>query len=64
MAYKGIIGICLAYINELLELNNSPHSRNTRGANFIILPRKYTTEKEGGRTFSVTTSICWNHLPY
>ena len=64
MAYKGIIGICLAYINEVLELNNSPYSRNTRGPNFIILSRKYTTEKEGGRTFSVTASRCWNHLPY
>ena len=52
-----------AYINGLLHLNNSQHSRNTpRGANFTILPRKYTREKEGGRTFSVTTSKCWNHL--
>ena len=51
MAYKRIIGICPAYRNELLELNNSQHSRNTRGANFTILPRKYTREKEGGRKF-------------
>ena len=63
MAYKRIIGICPAHINELLELNNSQQSRNKRGANFTILPRKHTREKEGGRTFSVTTSRCWNHLP-
>ena len=63
MAYKRIIGICPPYINKLLQLNNSQHSRNTRGANFTILPRKYTREKEGGRKFSVTTSRCWNHLP-
>ena len=63
MACKRIIGICPAYINELLELDNSQHSRNTRGAIFTISPRKYTKEKEGGRTFSVTTSRCWNHLP-
>ena len=63
MAYKRIIGICPAYISELLQLNNSQHSRNTRGANFTILPRKYIREKEGGRTFSVSTSRYWNHLP-
>ena len=63
MAYKRITGICPAYINELIQLNNSQHSRNTRGANFSTLPRKYTREKEGGRTFSVSTSRCWNHLP-
>ena len=63
MAYKRIIGICPAYRNELLELNNSQHSRNTRGANFTILPRNYTREKEGDRMFSVIISRCWNHLP-
>ena len=56
------MGICPAYTNELLELNNSQHSRNTRGAKLTILPRRYIGEKEGGRKFSVTTSRCWNHL--
>ena len=27
------------------------------------LPTRYNRAKEGGRTFSVTTSRCWNHLP-
>ena len=63
MIYKRIMGTCPAYINEQLELNNSQHSRNTRGANLTILPRRYIREKEGGRTFSATTSRCWNHLP-
>ena len=62
MAYKRIIGICPAYINELLQLNNSQQSRNARGANFTILPRKYTREKERGRAFSVTTSRCWKYF--
>ena len=57
------MGTCLAYVNEQLELNNSQCSRNTRGANLTILPRRYIREKEGGRTFSATTSRCWNHLP-
>ena len=56
-------GICPAYINELLELNNSQQSRNRRGANFTILPMRCIREKEGGRTFSATTSRRWNHLP-
>ena len=38
-------------------------SRNKRGANLIILAGRYIREKEGGRTFSATTSRCWNHLP-
>ena len=63
MAYKRITGTCPTYLDELLELNNSQHSRNTRGANLTILPRRYIREKEGGRTFSATTSRCWNHLP-
>lgn len=46
---------CPAYINELLELN-SQYSRNTQGANFTILPRRYIIEKEGGHTFSGATS--------
>ena len=57
------MGTCPAFINELLELNNTQHNRNTRGANLTISPRRYTREKEGGRTFSATTSTCWNHLP-
>ena len=57
------MGTCPAYINEQLELNNSQHSRNTRGANLTILPRRYIREKEGGRSFSATTSRWWNHLP-
>ena len=57
------MGTCTAYINELLELNNSQHSRNKRGAYLTILPVRYIREKEGSRTFSATTSRCWNHLP-
>ena len=52
MVYKRIMGTCPAYINELLELNNSQHSRNTQGANFTILPRRYIREKEAGHVFS------------
>ena len=36
---------------------------NTRGANFTILPTRFNRAKEGGRTFSVTTTKCWSHLP-
>ena len=50
------------YINDLLRLNNSQHSRTTRGANFTILPTRFNRAKEGGRTFSATTTKCCNHL--
>ena len=56
------MGTCSAYINELLGPNSSQLSRNTRGANLTILPRKYTREKGEGHTFSIITSRCWNHL--
>ena len=56
--------ICLAYINELLELNNNQHSRKTRGANFTILPRKYTREKEGGRLRHTRFTIAANNRTY
>ena len=63
IAYKRIMGACPECINELLELNSSQYSRNTRGANLNILPKGCKRGKEGGRTFSVTISKCWNHLP-
>lgn len=57
LAYKRINGACPDYINELLALNSSQHSRNTRGANLNILPRTYNRAKEGGRT-----SVFWWQL--
>ena len=48
MAYKRIMGTCPVYVREQLELNNSQHSRNTRGANLTILPRRYIREKDVG----------------
>ena len=63
IGYKRISGAFPDYINELLELNSSLQSRNTRGANLNMLPRRYNRAKEGGRSFSVTTSKCSNHLP-
>ena len=52
----------LPCLHKLLELNKTQHNRNTQGANFTILPRKYTREKEGGPTFSVSTLRCWNNF--
>ncbi|CAH3037959.1 unnamed protein product [Pocillopora meandrina] len=54
MVYKKIMGTCPAYINELLELNKQPAQQKYT---------RYIREKEEGRTFSATTSRCWNHLP-
>ena len=63
IAHKRIMGACPLYINDLLRLNNSQHNMNTRGANFTILPIRFNRAKEGGCTFSATTTKCWNHLP-
>ena len=63
IAHKRIMGAFPLYMNDLLRLNNSQHNRNTRGANYTILPKRFNRAKEGGRTFSATTTKCWNHLP-
>ena len=47
MVYKRIIGIGPTYINEISQsVNKSQHSRNTRGANFTILPRNTLENKK------------------
>lgn len=56
------LGACPDYINEPLQLNSRQHSRNTWGASLNILPRRFNRVKEGGRTFSVTATKCWNHM--
>ena len=48
IAYKRISGTCSDYINDLLELNSSQHSTNTRGANLNIWPTRYNKAKRGG----------------
>ena len=62
IAYKRIMCACPFYINDISRLNNSQHKRNTRGANFILLPTRFNRAKEGGRTFCTTTAKCWNLL--
>ena len=64
-------GIKIIKILNLKEKTQNLPTDNNKSALFMniismlftFLPRKYTIEKEGGRTFSVTTSRCWNHLP-
>ena len=53
---------CL-YKRAVTTKQQPAQQKYTRGAYFTILPRKYTRKKEGGRTFSVSTSRCWNDLP-
>ena len=53
LPYKIILGTYPDYTSELLQLNNSQHIRNTRGANSNIFPRRFNKVKKGDRTFSV-----------
>ncbi len=58
-------GACPENINDLVGLNNSQLSRNTRGANLTILPRRYNRVKEGGRTTfvkNVEINALYKHL--
>lgn len=59
------MGACPEYINDLLRLNRSQHSKNTRDANLLYYLQDTIERRtiDGGRTFSVMTSKCLNHLP-
>ena len=61
IAYKRISGACSDYINDLLELNSSQHSTNTRGANLNILPTRYNKAKRG-RGGEESHILCDNFL--
>ena len=51
------------YLNELLILNSSMHTRNTRYCNLNLLCPRYSYATEGGRSFTVRFIRDWNSLP-
>ena len=53
----------IAYLKSLLNLSSETHSRQTRYANFNVACSIVKRQKEGGRTFTVTTCKLWNSLP-
>lgn len=63
LLYKRIHGGLPGYLNDHIVVNNQRHSRNTRYSNSNIICRSYNREKEGGRTFAVTSTRLWNVLP-
>ena len=52
-----------AYLKTLLKLSSETHSRQTRYAIFNVACPIVKRQKEGGRTFTVTTCKLWNSLP-
>ena len=61
--YKRLQGHVPAYLKSLLKLSSETHSRQTRFANFNLACPIVKRQKEGGRTFKVTTCKLWNSLP-
>ena len=51
------------YLKSLLKLSSETHSRQTRYANFNLACPIVQRQKEGERTFTVTTCKLWNTLP-
>ena len=64
IAHKRISGACPDYISELIELNSTLTAASIVEIHEapILTYCLEDTKKEDGRTFSVTTSKCWNHL--
>ena len=58
--------ILFCWFFSLLQKLKNPrwqiHDRGARVANLTTLPTRYSRANEGGRTFSVRTSKCGNHL--
>ena len=52
---KRLQGHVLAYLKSLLKLSSETHSRQTKYANFNVACPIVKHQKEGGRTFTVTT---------
>ena len=64
VAYNRTKGDVPEYLKQLLVLNSDMHSRSTRNARLTFLTPRYNRQTEGGRSFAVRTSKCWNSLPF
>ena len=61
--YKRLQGHVPTHLKSLLKLFCETHSRQTRYVNFNLACPIVKRQKEGGRTFTVTTCKLWNSLP-
>ena len=61
--YTRLQGHVPTYLKSLLKLSCETHSPQTRYANFNLACPIVTRQKEGGKTFTVTTCKLWNSLP-
>ena len=63
LIYKRLKGNTPNYLNELLVINSSMHTRNTRYCNLSLFCPRYNYATEGGRSFTVRSIRDWNSLP-
>ena len=50
------------YIDRLLLRNSDIHQRETRYSNMNLMCPSFTRKTEGGRTFTVRSSVEWNNI--
>ena len=63
LIYKRLKGNTPNYLNELLVINSSMHTRNTRYCNLNLFCPRYSYATEGGRSFTFRSIRDWNSLP-
>ena len=61
--FRRLVGDSPSYMNSLLTRNADVHSRESRHRDFNLVCPRFKRETEGGRSFSVSTTIFWNSLP-
>ena len=63
LIYQRLKGNTPNYLNELLVLNSSMHTRNTRYCNLNLFCPRYSYATEGSRSCTVRSTRDWNSLP-
>ena len=61
--YKRLQGHVPAYLKTMQKLSSETYSRQTRYANFNVAFPIVKSQKEGGRTFTVTACKLWKSSP-
>ena len=63
LIYKRLKGNTPNYLNELLVINSSMHTKNTRYCSLNLFCPRYSYATEAGRSFTVRSIRDWNSLP-
>ncbi|XP_078363859.1 uncharacterized protein LOC144648098 [Oculina patagonica] len=63
LIYKCLNGQCPEYLRNRLVSVNDMSTRTSRYGDITLRCPRYNRETEGGRTFLVSATKCWNSLP-